>query len=1246
MRDGSLGKRPSLGQLARAVVALLLLAACFHVSLAGVAEAEVVRFEEPFSPLTGVEPGVSIATPAGLAVDDATGNVFLVEGTDANRVDILGGEGDPPAGLASPLTIGGLRINNEASGAAYDKNPSSPGYGTLYVADTVNRKLKKFERNPITEHYETAGELTATPAFGEVIDVDVDAEGNVFVSDYQANAVIEFDPDGAEIGRVSTAAALPGHPGQLAVDAAGDLFVQGWAAPWPLKKWVADEAGEIDPSQTPVDVPGAGGATRTGLAVNRPENALFVVFPNRIVQYDASTLVREGEFGGGTLVGARGIAVNESNGRVYVSDNGTGRKNVTVYGPGRRTAVADISPATDIGASRATVRGSVNAEGSALSVCRFEYGPSDEYGQTAPCAETVPGDSNPHPVGAELTGLDPNATYHFRLVAINASQLESTSADATFTTFGKPQISEQVPDWVEGSSARISARVDPAGFATNYRFEWGLTAAYGHTVPADFEPAIPAGTDPVKVVANLSGLAGASSYHFRLAATNAAGTTFGPDQRFETLNGCGMILGRCLELASPPDKGLAGGAGDVLGTGFEFPFEAATSGSSLVYSIAFGLPDATAGGEVLYRGARGNGGWTADQLTPEVVDATTTQGAISAPIRTYGFSRDMSCFAFASGMELTSDTPRATVEAGWTNLYLREVGGSTRVVTNLPFVAGDGGLTHHQLTGISEDCERVVFTSKLQFPGLAGAGEIRLYEWDGSTETLRAVSAVPGPAGMQTVATQPGAWNGNNDANKFRSVSADGSHVLFSAERKLGDGPAGSAELNKIGVFARIDGQTTLDLAKSQTAIPDAGARYQIASRAGDRVLFTANYGLTEPPAAEWPVGCSNLGSGSASESGAGCDLYEYDFSRPEGERLVDLSLVGGIDNLGGAGVAGVAAASDDLTKVYFVARGRLVRGAGPSEAQNLADGTYSVYLRSPSGIQFVGVIDAVDLNLLVVNDNKAGGPAWRARTTPSGRHFVFEASGNVTGDEPSGVRQVYRFDATTGETQCLSCLRSGGAPVPNGPYALPVGPEFSRAVRPPTIVTEDGDSVFFMKSDRLAAGAVEGQPNLYEWHDGQVTFLGTSFEGALRGLQYVGSNDNGSDVYFATMDRLTWQDQDSQMDIYDARRGGGFAQPSPTPPSCDPDVEGSCQAPAPAQGPSPAAGSAAFSGPGNVTPKASPHRKCPRGKRLVKAGKRKRCAKVRNCRRKHGKKRSSCKKKSGKHQRNRRAGNGRRAGK
>jgi len=83
------------------------------------------------------------------------------------------------------------------------------------------------------------------------------------------------------------------------------------------------------------------------------------------------------------------------------------------------------------------------------------------------------------------------------------------------------------------TSATLNAEVNPNGAeVSECRFEWGATSAYGQSVPCGSSPG--SGTTLVAVSAALESIAENSTYHFRISAINAGGTTKGQDQIFTT----------------------------------------------------------------------------------------------------------------------------------------------------------------------------------------------------------------------------------------------------------------------------------------------------------------------------------------------------------------------------------------------------------------------------------------------------------------------------------------------------------------------------------------------------------------------------------------------------------------------------------------------------------------------------------------------------------------------------------------
>ena len=95
---------------------------------------------------------------------------------------------------------------------------------------------------------------------------------------------------------------------------------------------------------------------------------------------------------------------------------------------------AATSAATDVSASSATLNGVVNPN-KETTTYHFEYGTTTSYGTVTP-NDTAGGNAGKS-VSAAITGLTPNTTYHFRLVATNPSGSDSGS-DLTFTTTSSP----------------------------------------------------------------------------------------------------------------------------------------------------------------------------------------------------------------------------------------------------------------------------------------------------------------------------------------------------------------------------------------------------------------------------------------------------------------------------------------------------------------------------------------------------------------------------------------------------------------------------------------------------------------------------------------------------------------------------------------------------------------------------------------------------------------------------------------
>ncbi len=191
--------------------------------------------------------------------------------------------------------------------------------------------------------------------------------------------------------------------------------------------------------------------------------------------------------------------------------------------------VAITNPATLVASYSATLNGSLDPHGLTTTVY-FQYGTSTSYGLT-----TAPQSKNGNTyqnVLATISGLMAGTSYHFRIVATNSAGTRY-GADRTFTALsptGPPVVITNPATNVTSSSATLKGTVDPHGLNTSVHFQYGTTTSYGSTTPSQTKT----GNTYQNVSANISGLSAHRTYHFRIVATNSAGTRYGVDKTFRT----------------------------------------------------------------------------------------------------------------------------------------------------------------------------------------------------------------------------------------------------------------------------------------------------------------------------------------------------------------------------------------------------------------------------------------------------------------------------------------------------------------------------------------------------------------------------------------------------------------------------------------------------------------------------------------------------------------------------------------
>lgn len=322
----------SRAALLRRPVLATLAPLCAAVALLALGSASA--WASPATYLHGFGP---FARPTGLAVEEATGNVFVPEsGEDFDEVNVLGERGRAPAN-GVPRAFSGEHTPAESFefdmdwvGVAVD-NSTSAAAGSIYVVDRGHKVVDRFKLSGDEFKYES--QLTG---FTNPEGVATDADGDVYVSDPGDKVVREYSPGGAtEIASFN----VEGSERSVVVDSRGDIFLYGnpngaLGGPGPAEIWRSSDTAASAEKVT--EVPEVEGAGADG--IDRATDIGYVAIQGRVMEgFAMPTPVRTGgEFGSGTFSNElENIAVNEKTGAIYVSD--AGKKEVFIFqGPPAR----------------------------------------------------------------------------------------------------------------------------------------------------------------------------------------------------------------------------------------------------------------------------------------------------------------------------------------------------------------------------------------------------------------------------------------------------------------------------------------------------------------------------------------------------------------------------------------------------------------------------------------------------------------------------------------------------------------------------------------------------------------------------------------------------------------------------------------------------------------------------------------------------------------------------------------------
>jgi hypothetical protein len=186
-------------------------------------------------------------------------------------------------------------------------------------------------------------------------------------------------------------------------------------------------------------------------------------------------------------------------------------------------------------------------------------------------------------------------------------------------------------------------------------------------------------------------------------------------------------------------------------------------------------------------------------------------------------------------------------------------------------------------------------------------------------------------------------------------------------------------------------------------------------------------------------------------------------------------------------------------------------------------------------------------------------------RGTADGGFITLWTDGRLTLDDPDAESgDIYAYDAEQEELIRISAPQGGaGGAYPCAPGGSVEGvchadggydgaETTGRAAKPSLgVVTEPlnaGDQIaFFQSRSRLLPDDTDSAYDVYQWRNGELSLVSTG-DSETDGAFYKGNDRSGHNVYFATRDRLTWEDPvgDAVLDVYTRRVDGGFSEPEP----------------------------------------------------------------------------------------------------
>jgi hypothetical protein len=485
-------------------------------------------------PFVGGEPSPTLVDTGstGHAVDQFTNDLYSNHGTSITRFNE---EGEPREtfGLGHLADSGPIAVNG--------------ANGTVYAGDRATKTIQVFSMVVTPGVTATSAEAFQTTA-GLSASVDAAGAGDITGCDF------EYGPTTAYVTTVPCAEATPYSGAQ---DVSASLSSLSKETTYHYRVVVTNSNGTTqgpDRTFTTHNVAGVTtdaptgltqtGATLNGSFVGNGEATTYYFEWGTTDSYGNTTAAPPGD-SAGSPVGPSSVSAPITGLSMYLADSTPYHYRLVAVnssgptlGPDRAFFSAppdapEISGTATIAVTpqSASISALINPRG-APSVYWIEYGTTQSYGSSTLQSASVGDDETGHAVTTDLTGLTPGTTYHYRVVASNFGGATS-SANQTVNTPAAPVIESVSSSGIGHTAATLEARINPGFRPTTYRFEYGLTSAYGASTP---ETGLGAADNvPQLATAGVGSLRPGVIYHYRVVATNAEGIVAGADQSLTTV---------------------------------------------------------------------------------------------------------------------------------------------------------------------------------------------------------------------------------------------------------------------------------------------------------------------------------------------------------------------------------------------------------------------------------------------------------------------------------------------------------------------------------------------------------------------------------------------------------------------------------------------------------------------------------------------------------------------------------------